>query len=591
MNEQGFDFDQVVIGSGFGGSVSALRLSEKGYKTLVLERGKRWHDADFPKTNFNLKKFLWIPRLGLTGFWQLSPTRKLIALRAAGVGGGSLLYANTLYVPDAVIFSAPAWIDSRKDWYQVLLPFYGLAQRMMGVARSPFEGVADKALHQTAREMGRESTYEMVSAASFYSHQASHAEHADPYFSGQGPSRDACTMCAGCMTGCRFNAKNTLDKNYLYFAQRNGVEIRPETQVLAIEALPDEHGRRNGDAGYQLTAVKYTGLLRRKYTIRTRGVVVSAGVLGTLDLLMRAKHEYEGLRHIPERLGAEIRCNSETFYSVSFDTRNRFKAEDIPVGMGVNSAFKPDDITMIEPVRFSKGSDAMFLGMQLVPLTDKGRVPRPLALLGNCLRQPLTTLRQLNPFGKTSNSVLLMIMQSADAFVHARWQSSWTRFFRRGMTFVQDSSDAKLTTYFPIGQTVAKIFARNTGGKPANALLDILADMPVSGHVMGGAAMGSNAEHSVTNEKAEVFGYRNLRVLDASIIPANLAVNPSLTILALSEYAMSHVPELAGAHKPQRVIFSKPLPGSVSTLDGCGDLLEQARRMSRAAQTQETDSD
>jgi cholesterol oxidase len=575
-----FDYDQVVIGSGFGGSVSALRMSEKGYKTLVLERGKRWRDADFPKTNFNLKKFIWLPRLGLTGFWQITPTRKLFALRGTGVGGGSLLYANTHYIPEPGIFSAPGWQRSRPDWYRVLAPFYGLAQRMMGVATSPFEGVADKVLHEVADDMGRGSTYELANAASFYEHQKAVATHPDPYFSGQGPARDACNMCAGCMTGCRFNAKNTLDKNYLHFAERNGVEIRPESEVVAIVALADENGRRDGGGGYELTVVKSTGLFRRRTTIRTRGVVVSAGVMGTIKLLMEAKHGYRGLPNISDRLGAEIRCNSETFYSVTFD-RNRFKAEEIPVGMGVNASFKPDDITMIEPVRFSAGSDAMYLGVNLVPLTDKGRIARPIAMVLNCLRQPITTLKQLNPFGKTRNSVLLMIMQSADASVDARWQSAWTKLFRRGLTFIQGPASARLTTYFPIGQAVARRFAQKSGGEPANVLLDILADIPVTGHVMGGAAIGRNAGDGVIDDTGEVFGYRNLRVLDASVIPGNLAVNPSLTILAVSEYAMSRVPELPGA-KPPRIQFSAPLPGSVSLLTGEGDLWAEAIRSTAA---------
>jgi cholesterol oxidase len=581
MSTTAFDFDQVVIGSGFGGSVSALRLSEKGYKTLVLERGKRWSSADFPKTNFNLRKFIWAPRLGLTGFWQITPTRKLIGLRAAGVGGGSLLYANTHLVPEPEIFSAPGWQRSRQDWYRALEPFYGLAQRMMGVATSPFEGVADKVLHEVAKDMGRGDTYELANAASYYAHQKAVATDADPYFSGEGPARDACTMCAGCMTGCRFNAKNTLDKNYLHFAERNGVVIRPESEVVRIEALPDENGRRDGGAGYELTVVKSTGQVRRRTTIRTRGVVVSAGVLGTVKLLMEAKHRCNGLERISDRLGVEIRCNSETFYSIGFDM-SRFKAEEIPMGMGVNAAFKPDDITMIEPVRFSAGSDAMYLSVNQVPLTDKGRIPRPIALLLNCVRHPITTLRQLNPFGKTRNSVLLMIMQSADASVDARWQSAWTKLYRRGLTFIQGPASARLTTYFPIGQKVARLFAQKTGGEPANVLLDILADIPVSGHVMGGVAIGGNADDGVVNDKGEVFGYQNLRVLDASIIPGNLAVNPSQTILALSEFAMSHVPEMPG-DKPQPVRFSPPLPGSVSMLTGHGDLLSQAIGMQRTA--------
>jgi len=307
--------------------------------------------------------------------------------------------------------------------------------------------------------------------------------------------------------------------------------------------------------------------------------------MGTLELLFASKHRHGGLPGLSDQLGARVRCNSETFYSVDFDPR-RHPAGDIPVGVAVNASFKPDDITMIEPVRFSAGSDAMYLASSVVPLTDRGRLPRPLRLLLNCVRQPLRTLQLLNPFGKTRHSVLLMIMQSADAFVHARWQPAWTRLFRRGMTFVRERGAARLTTYFPIGQEVARRYASRTGGAAGNVLLDILADVPASGHVMGGASIGSGPADGVVDHAGRVFGYQDLRVLDGSIIPGNLAVNPSLTILALAEYAMSHVPvanaERAAAVPP--VLFSAPVPGSISALDGTGDLLSVATALSRAAE-------
>jgi cholesterol oxidase len=307
--------------------------------------------------------------------------------------------------------------------------------------------------------------------------------------------------------------------------------------------------------------------------------------MGTLKLLFDSKHRYGYLPEVSAELGARLRCNSETFYSVDFDTRRKFAAGDIPVGVAVNASFKPDDITMIEPVRFSKGSDAMYLSSGFVPLTDRGRLPRPVNLLLNCLRHPITTARQANPFGKTRNSVLLMIMQSADAFVHARWQPAWTRLFRSGMTIVRERGESRLTTYFPIGQEVARRYARKTGGSAGNVLLDILADVPASGHVMGGVTIGAGPDTGVVDDQGRVFGYQNLRVLDGSIIPGNLAVNPSLTILALAEHAMSRVPvaDAARAQRVRPVEFSPPVPGSVSSLDGAGNLLEQATRLSRLA--------
>jgi len=578
-------YDQVVIGSGFGGSVAALRLTEKGYRVLLVERGKRWRSEDFPATNLNLRKFLWLPRLGFTGTWKLTPTRRLIALGGSGLGGGSLLYANTTYIPERAIFSSEHWAHSRPDWYDVLLPFYGLAQRMLGVGIGRYEGVADRVLGEVAREMGRGETYERVSMAVFQDYQASERPDADPYFSGAGPLRRPCNLCAGCMVGCRFDAKNTLDRNYLHFAERNGAEVQTEAEVLAIIPLQGPDGRHDGSAGYELTLRATTGWLRKSWKVRTHGVVVSAGAMGTLRLLFDCKHRYGSLPAISNELGSRIRCNSETFYSIDFDTKRRFDSDDIPVGVAVNASFRPDDITMIEPVRFSKGSDAMYLTSNVVPLTDKGSQPRQVRLLFNCLRHPIKTLKLLYPFGKTRHSVLLMIMQSADAFIHARWQPAWTRLFRRGMTVVQERGDSRLTTYFPIGQAVARRYADKAGGAAGNVLLDILADVPVSGHVMGGVTIGTGPDNGVVDDQGRVFGYRNLRVLDGSIIPGNLAVNPSLTILALAEHAMSHVPvsspERAAGIRP--VEFSAPVAGSVSTLDGAGNLLEQATRLSRAA--------
>ncbi|MGL6222931.1 MAG: GMC oxidoreductase [Steroidobacteraceae bacterium] len=578
-------YDQVVIGSGFGGSVAALRFSEKGYKVLVLERGKRWRTGDFPVTNLNLRRFLWLPRLGLTGTWKLTPTRRLVALGGSGLGGGSLLYANTAYVPDRAIFSSEHWARIRPDWYDVLLPFYGLAQRMLGVGVGRHEGVADHVLAAVAQDMGRGATYERVSMAVFQDYQADGTQGDDPYFSGEGPLRRPCNLCAGCMVGCRFDAKNTLDRNYLHFAERNGAAIQTEAEVTAIRPLPGPQGRRDGSGGYELTVRATTGWWRKSWTVTTRGVVVSAGAIGTLQLLFNSKHKLGHLPDVSAELGSRIRCNSETFYSVEFDTKRRFKAADIPVGVAVNASFKPDDITMIEPVRFSKGSDAMYMTSNVVPLTDKGKLPRPVNLLLNCLRHPVTTLQLLNPFGKTRHSVLLMIMQSADAFIHARWQPAWTRLFRRGMTFVQERGDARLTTYFPIGQDVARRYAAKAGGAAGNVLLDILADVPVSGHVMGGVSIGTGPDNGVVDDQGQVFGYQNLRVLDGSIIPGNLAVNPSLTILALAEHAMSHVPvaDARNAAAVRPILFSAPVAGSASSLDGTGNLLECATQLSRAA--------
>ena len=578
-----FDFDQIIIGSGFGGSCSALRLSEKGYRVLVLEKGKRWKETDFPETNWNFKKYLWAPKLGMTGPWQITPTRKVVALHGSAVGGGSLIYANTHYIPKPEIFNAPQWTRSRDNWYESLQPFYALAQRMLGTSTGRYEGPADKVLQDVATDMGKEDTYELVNTGVYFEDQKKAVEGTkDPYFNGEGPERESCELCARCMIGCPKNAKNTLEKNYLYFAERNGVEIRSESEVVHIEALEDEQGKRDGSGGYELTIQNSTGWFKSSYKLRTRGLVLSGGVLGTLKLLMQSKYKHQSLPNLSNTLGREVRTNSETFYSVGFDTKNEFKEKEISRGLSITSAFKPDEVTTIEPVRFNKGSDSTWLTFSFVPLTNAGGIPRALRLLINVLRNPFRAFRLLNPVGKTKNSSILMIMQSEDSYVHAKWKRAWTKLFRKQVTIEQEPGDKKLTNYFDIGQDVAKRYSEKAKGDVGNVALDILVNTPLTAHIMGGVPIAKSAEAGVVNEAGEVFGYDNLRVLDGSIIPGNLAVNPSLTILALSEYAMSKVPvfneERAALIKP--VEFSEALPGMASTMQGSGDLLSKAIKLS-----------
>jgi cholesterol oxidase len=584
-------YDQVVIGSGFGGACSALRLSEKGYSVLVLEKGKRWKEQDFPETNWNFKKYLWAPKLGMTGPWQITPTRKVVALHGAGVGGGSLIYANTHYIPKPDVFEAPQWTRSRDNWYDTLQPFYALAQRMLGTSTGRYEGPADKVLKDVAKDLQREDTYELVNTGVYYDDQKKAADNpVEPYFQGQGPERESCDLCARCMIGCPKNAKNTLEKNYLYFAERNGVEIRPETEVTRIEVLANEQGQRDGSAGYELTVKQSTSWSSKTYTIRCKGLTLSAGVLGTLRLLMRGKYRDSTLPNISDQLGREVRTNSETFYSVGFDTKAGFKEKDISKGLSITSAFKPDDVTTIEPVRFNRGSDSTWLTFSFVPLTNAGGIPRALRLLVNIISKPLTFLRLINPVGKTKNSSILMIMQSEDSYVHAKWKRAWTRFFRTGMTVEQETGDRKLTNYFDVGQDVAKRYSEKAKGDVGNVALDILVNTPLTAHIMGGVPIAKTPEQGVVNDAGEVYGYKNLRVLDGSIIPGNLAVNPSLTILALSEYAMSKVPvaDHNKADKIKPILFSEALPGMASSMKGSGDLLAEAIKTSQELEANRT---
>lgn len=579
-----FDFDQVIVGSGFGGSCSALRLSEKGHRVLVLEKGRRWQDQDFPKTNWNLKKYLWLPIIGFKGLYQFSLTRKTIVLYGAGVGGGSLIYGNVHLIPEDKVFSSGGWMTSKDNWKQTLLPFYGLAQRMIGVAKNPHEDDADHTLRKVAEQMGRGDTYRRVNTGILFPDQNSEDEKAepggergDPFFAGAGPQRNDCRFCGACMVGCRHNAKNTLVKNYLHFAERNGVEIRAEAEVTGIKPLPVVQGIP-GDAGYEVTVKDTSGWwFSKTYTIKTRGMVLSAGVLGTVPLLLQQKYVTKTLPDISPLLGRQVRTNSETLLPVSTRKKDsNGKAIEVCNSPAITSLIAADDETNIEVVRYPAGSDAAFAATVSVPLTDGGgKVPRVIRLLGNLVTQPITALRTLYPFGSARNTVWLLVMQTKEAFVHMELRRRWYKGFMRLWETTQDADDKPLTAYFPIAHKVAKLYTEESGGDAANILAEVVTGTPLTAHIMSGAAIGTEASNGVVDDSGEVFGYRNLRVLDGSVIPGNLGVNPSLTILALSEHAMAKLPVFnqQRADKIEPIIFSKPLEDLVSALDGEGDLL------------------
>ncbi|MGQ7246025.1 GMC oxidoreductase [Halomonas sp. V046] len=576
-----FDYDQIVIGSGFGGACSALRLSEKGHRVLVLEKGRRWKDEEFSSNSWNLKKFLWAPAIGLTGNLQVTLTQKITALHGVGVGGGSLVYANVHLIPKDEVFGVEAWTRVHPDWKARLLPYYGLAQRMIGVTRNQYENAADEALRETARRMGREDTYQTVNTGVLFPEtpgDVSGGERGDPYFSGSGPERNSCRYCGGCTMGCRHNAKNTLTKNYLWFAERNGVEIRAESEVTRIEPLPDAEGKRDGSAGYEVTVRSSTAhLFKKPYRIRTRGVVVSAGVFGSIPMLLKARDVDKTLPAISSQLGRQIRTNSETLIVNTAKFSNKTGVpEDICEGPTITSMFDPDDETRIEINRFPRYGDATFALQSAVPLTDaQGGIPRPVSMLINILRQPLTTLRMLNPIGKARHSIIFLVMQTRDTFVHVNTKRPWYALFRPTWSVYQDKDDRALSNYFPIAHEAARHYVEAAGGGDAgNVATEVLTGAPSTAHLMGGVAIGTDADNGVVDERGQVFGYHNLRVIDGSLIPGNLGVNPSLTILALSEYAWSKEPvfDEGRAEAITPVSFSEPLPGMTSHLTGSGDL-------------------
>ncbi len=579
-----FDFDQVIIGSGFGGSCSALRLSEKGHKVLVLEKGRRWKDEDFPKTNLNLKRYVWAPILGFKGLNQVSLTKKFIGLHGAGVGGGSLVYGNVHLIPGDDVFNSDNWQASNKNWKNDLLPFYGLAQRMIGVAKSNYENTADLTLKAVAEDLGKGDSYDTVNTGILFplkdknGNEKLGEKRGDPYFNGDGPQRKSCEYCANCLSGCRHSAKNTLVKNYLYFAERNGVEIRAESKVMRIQPL----GNGTGEDGYEITIKDISRILfPRIYTIKSRGVVLSAGVMGTVPLLLKQKMVDKTLPNISDELGRKIRTNSETLIPVSTRLKD---AQGKPIetceGPSISSIISPDDETNIEIVRYGKGSDFANIGMVTMPLTDNnGPFPRVVQMLFNIVKNPIKAIRTWYPLGKAKNTVWLLVMQKKEAFVHFEFKRRWYKGFINDWEAVQKKGDSPLTALFPIAQKVARMFTKKTNGDASNIIGEIIADTPITAHIMSGVAMGSDASNGVIDKTGEVFGYKNLRVLDGSIIPGNMGVNPSLTILALTEHAMSKLPvfnqERADKIKP--VLFSSMLEGQVSQLTGSGDLAKEIK--------------
>ncbi len=525
-----FDYDFVIIGSGFGGSVSALRLAEKGYTVCVLERGRRWKSSDFPTTNWNLSKSIWLPALKWFGILRLTPFSDVFVLSGAGVGGGSLVYANTLYVPPDPFFRSTQWAHIQ-DWKAALMPHYRVAQFMLGVTQNQFEGEPDKVLHQIADDIGRGDTYVKTPVAVFFGKPEERV--ADPYFGGAGPDRAGCNYCGGCMVGCRFDAKNTLDKNYLYFAEKLGAEVRPLRTVVDVKALDD--------GGYAITHERSGAWFAKdRQVITAKNVVMSAGVLGTVKLLLECKSR-GSLPNVSNALGRLVRTNSEAILGVTTTKRDVNWSK----GIAITSSIHPDDKTHVEVVRYSEGSDA--LAPLATLLTDGGKgAPRWIKWLGNIAKHPIHFARSLWPFGMAKRGVFLLVMQTLDNSISLRLRRTWRTLWRRALD--TDRGDgAPNPSYIPLGNEITRAFAGKTEGIGHSSILEVLFDTPTTAHILGGAAIGDSAEHGVIDMHNEVFGHRGLYVCDGSMIPANLGVNPSLTITALTEHAMSFIPVKDGA--------------------------------------------
>jgi len=522
MNQQTFDYDFIVIGSGFGGSVSALRLAEKGHTVAVLEKGKRWQKEDFPKTNWS-KKYLWMPPLGMYGYQNLTVLKHVGILHGGGVGGGSLVYANNLLVPPDEVFEKPEWgIADCKD---TLMPHYEEARRMLGANPSPQIGAADKCLREVGKDMRGEDTFHINDVGIFFGEPDKTVP--DPYFGGEGPERTGCTFCGACMIGCPVGAKNTLDRNYLYLAEKKGVEIIAETEVTGVRPLDD--------GGYEITTRSPSGAHPRKvYT--TRGAVFSGGVMGTVKLLLQCKQKGL-LPNISDQLGNVVRTNSEALTAV----KSRDKSTDWNDQIAITSGIYPDKTTHIEMVRYNKGSDLM-LGLLTLMTNGGGWIPRGLRYLGSILRHPFRYLSLLWPLGKAANTTVVLVMQTDDNYLKMDYKRRWWRLGGRSMNTSIPDGLKRSPSYIPIANEVTRRLAEKMDGIPLSSIFEVTMDISTTAHILGGCCMGETPDKGAVGMNGELFGYPNLFVADGSVIAANLGVNPSLTITALSEYIMSQVP-------------------------------------------------
>ena len=523
------DYDVIVIGSGFGGSVAALRLTEKGYRVAVLEAGRRFEDADFPRTSWNARRFFWAPKLGCLGIQRIHLLRNVLVLAGAGVGGGSLVYANTLYEPAGAFYRDRQWAHIT-DWRAELAPYYDLAKRMLGVVRNPTMTPSDEVMKQVASQMGIGHTFVMAPVGVFFGRDGRKepgVEAGDPYFGGVGPDRRGCLETGECMTGCRHNAKNTLVKNYLFLAERGGVTVVPQTTAVAVRPLRP--------AGYAVDTVR-TGAWRPGRTARTftaEHVVFAAGTWGTQQLLHRMKATGT-LPGISARLGVLTRTNSEALGGALTTMRNRAK-HDFTRGVAITSSIHPDQYTHIEPVRYGRGSNVM--GLLSTLMTDGGgRLPRGVKWLARAARHPgqLASLYAgINHWSE--RAVIGLTMQALDNSITVKPRRTWSG--RIKLTSEQGHGTPN-PSWIPVANEVMRRIAASIGGFPLGSVGEI-ADIPMTAHFLGGCVIGDRASSGVIDPYHRVYGQPGLHVVDGSAISANLGVNPALTITAQAERAMA----------------------------------------------------
>ncbi|HEV7194578.1 MAG TPA: GMC family oxidoreductase [Pedococcus sp.] len=522
----GADYDVVVIGSGFGGSVTALRLAEKGYRVHVVESGRRFRDEDFAKTSWDVRNYSWAPKLKCFGVQRIHRLPDVVVLAGAGVGGGSLNYANTLYVPPEPFFKDRQWADIT-DWQSELAPHYAMASTMLGVVTNPCQGIVEEVMRKAARDLGVEDTFRTTPTGVFYGMPGRRVP--DPYFGGVGPERTGCTECGNCMVGCRVGAKNTLVKNYLALAEGLGVTIEPLRTVVRLAP------RRGG--GYAVTHEATGSWFRHsRRTITADQVVVAGGTWGTQKLL-HAMRQTGVLPAISDRLGYLTRTNSEALNGVMMEKAK--PGADLSRGVAITSSFHPDGDTHVENVRYGKGSNAM--GVLATILVPGGRLPRPLQFLVEVVKHPTIFMRSLSQYRWSERTIIGLVMQSRDNSLQVRGRSG--RFGGAGLTSSQGHGEPN-PTYIPAGQramqAVATRLSEATGLRAfSGSSVGEIVNIPMTAHFLGGVTIGSSPARGVIDPYQRVWGYPDLHVVDGSAVSANLGVNPSLTITAQAERAMS----------------------------------------------------
>jgi cholesterol oxidase len=515
-----FDTDVAIIGSGFGGSVSALRLVEKGYDVTVLEAGKRWDAQTLPRSNWAVHRYLWFPRLGLRGIQRFTLLKDVLVAHGVAVGGGSVVYANTLYQPLSAYFDDPAWADIT-DWRAETAPFYDQARRMLGVTTVPFRTTADDILHEVGEDLGVGDTFHATDVGVWFGTPGETVT--DPYFGGAGPDRTGCIRCGNCMVGCKHGAKNSLDTNYLHLAESRGARVQPERQVVDLEPLTG--------GGYRVTHVRSTGLLGRRdrRTLTAEQVVLSAGALGTQKLLFRLRAAGR-LPHVSPRLGELTRTNSEAITVATADRPRAGLAEGVAIG----SSIHPDADTHIEVVRYGRGSNLVY-GLATMMVDGGGRLPRPVRFLLTLLRHPVRFLRSLSTRRWSERSIMLLTMQSLDNSLRTRL----TRGPFGGHLTSRQGHGAPNPTWIPVANEATRRTADKLGGQPMGSIFEATMDVPTTAHIIGGCPIGTTPDRGVVDPYHRVHGHPGLSIADGSIITANLGVNPSLSITAMAERAVA----------------------------------------------------